>query len=172
MKLSMRIPFYAFLTITCLFLGSYMTAQTNLNMVLQDSMDYNVGVNDVVGWVDDEGNEYALVGLNTGVSIVNVDDNPIHEVAFVAGVNNLWRDINTFGHYAYVVSEAEIGLLIIDLQYLPDSVKTYVWQDSLPTVNGPRPFRRVHTLWIDEYGIAYLNGGNLNSGGPVLIDVA
>src|SRR5688500_8675279 len=172
MKLSMRIPFYAFLTITCLFLGSYMTAQTNLNMVLQDSMDYNVGVNDVVGWVDDEGNEYALVGLNTGVSIVNVDDTPIHEVAFVAGVNNLWRDIQTFGHYAYVSSEAYVGLLIIDLQYLPDSVQTFIWKDTIPTPNGNFLYEKAHTLWIDEYGIAYLNGSNVNAGGVVMIDVA
>lgn len=141
-------------------------------MELHDSLGYSTGVNDVVGWVDDEGNEYAIVGLNTGVSIVSVDENPVEEVAFVAGAFNTWRDINTFGHYAYVVSEAEIGLLIIDLQYLPDSVQTYIWQDSLPGPNGPRPFKRAHTLWIDEYGIAYLNGGNLNSGGVVLVDVA
>src|SRR5688500_12371609 len=141
MKLSMRIPFYAFLTITCLFLGSYMTAQTNLNMVLQDSMDYNVGVNDVVGWVDEFGNEYALVGLNTGVSIVSVDESPVTQVAFVEGVYNTWRDINTYGHYAYVVSEAHVGLLIIDLQFLPDSVQTFIWKPG-----GDKPFEKAHTI--------------------------
>ena len=147
-------------------------SQVNLNMALQDSLDYSVGVNDVCGWVDPEGREYALVGLNTGVSIVSIDDTPITEVAFVPGQNNTWRDINTFGHYAYVTSEARIGLLIIDLQYLPDSVQTYVWKDSIPTPTGNKPFEKAHTLWIDEYGIAYLNGSNLNNGGVVLIDVA
>jgi len=142
-----------------------------LNMVLQDSMDYNVGVNDVVGWAAPDGKEYALVGLNTGVSIVDIDSDTLKEVVFVPGANNLWRDINTFGHYAYVSSEARIGLLIIDLQYLPDSVQTWVWQDSLPTANGPRPFEKAHTLWIDEHGICYLNGSNLNSGGVIMIDV-
>lgn len=146
-------------------------ARAQLNMVLQDSMDYPVGVNDVVGWADPQGREYALVGLNTGVSIVNIDSDTLKEVAFVSGVNNLWRDINTFGHYAYVSSEARVGLLIIDLQYLPDSVQTFIWQDSLPTANGPRPFEKAHTLWIDEHGICYLNGSNLNNGGVVMIDV-
>jgi choice-of-anchor B domain-containing protein len=135
-------------------------------------MGYDVGVNDVCGWVNAFGNEYALVGLNTGVSIVSVDNEPIQEVAFVPGVNNTWRDINTFGHYAYVTTEARVGLTIIDLQYLPDSVKTYIWNDSIPTPNGLRAFEKAHTLWIDEYGIAYLNGSNLNSGGVVMIDVA
>src|SRR3990170_1168671 len=135
------------------FLPQYIKAQSNLNMILQDSLTYHTGVNDVMGWADPLGNEYALVGLNTGVSIVSIDDDPITEVAFVPGVFNNWRDINTFGHYAYVVSEAHIGLLIIDLQYLPDSVKTYVWQDSLTTPSASKPFTRAHTIWIDEYGI-------------------
>src|SRR4249920_78495 len=85
-----------------------------LNMVLQDSMDYNVGVNDVCGWAAPDGKEYALVGLNTGVSIVDINEDTLHEVVFVPGVDNLWRDINTYDHYAYVSSEAQIGLLIID----------------------------------------------------------
>lgn len=151
---------------------SFMMSQTNLNMALFDSLDYATGVNDVVGWVDDEGREYAIVGLTTGVSIVSVDENPVEEVVFVPGVNNLWRDINTFGHYAYVVSEAKVGLIIIDLQFLPDSVQTYVWMDSIPTPSGKVPFEKAHTIWVDEYGIGYLNGSNLNAGGVVLIDIA
>ena len=169
----MRMTKTVLLYLGCIILlPSFLKAQNNLNMVLQDSLTYHVGVNDVMGWVDPEGNEYALVGLNTGVSIVNIDSTPVREVVFVPGVDNLWRDINTYGHYAYVTSEARVGLLIIDLQYLPDSVVTYVWKDSLPTPNGLKPFEKAHTLWIDEYGIAYLNGSNLNSGGVILIDVA
>src|SRR5258706_1412658 len=99
-------------------LGSPFVSFAQLNMILQDSMDYNVGVNDVCGWVGPDGREYALVGLNTGVSIVDINSDTIKEVAFVPGVNNLWRDINTFGHYAYVTSEAAVGLLIINLEDL------------------------------------------------------
>jgi len=142
-----------------------------LNMVLQDSMDYNVGVNDVCGWVAPNGHEYALVGLNTGVSIVDVDVTPIKEVAFVPGTNNLWRDINTFGHYAYVSSEAQIGLLIINLEDLPDSVQYHSWFGICSTPNGDQTFQKAHSLAIDENGIAFLNGSNLNGGGCVLVDV-
>ncbi len=161
------LPFLAFYSLLC----SPVFLFGQLNMVLQDSMHYNVGVNDVCGWAAPDGREYALVGLNTGVSIVNVDSTPIQQVAFVPGVDNLWRDINTYSHYAYVSSEAQVGLLIIDLQYLPDSVKTYIWMDSLPTPNGPKPFKKAHTLWTDKDGRLYLNGSNLNGGGVIICDV-
>jgi len=145
---------------------------SQLNMTLQDSVTYTVGVNDICGWAAPDGKEYALVGLHTGVAIVDVDSNPLKEVAFIPTVNNLWKDINTYGHYAYVSAEANVGILIIDLQYLPDSVKTYIWQDSLPTDNGPRALTRAHTLWTDEHGLLYLNGSNLNNGGVIILDVA
>src|SRR5688572_2837413 len=144
MKVFTTISVFLFLSF---ILPPYLHSQSNLNMTLLDSMDYAVGVNDVWGWTAPDGSEYALVGLENGVSIVNVDSNPVKEVAFVQSANNLWRDINTFGHYAYVSSEARIGLLIIDLQYLPDSVETYIWSDSLPTTSGNVPFEKAHTLY-------------------------
>ena len=165
----MRISFCAWLSIAfTLFSTGFSYSQFDLNMVLHDSLGYSTGINDVVGWVDESGNEYALVGVRNGVSIVNVDVNPIEEVVFVPGVNNGWRDINTFGHYAYVVSEARVGLVIIDLQFLPDSVKTYEWKGNIP--GGT--FEKAHTIWIDEYGIGYLNGSNLNEGGVIMVDLA
>lgn len=167
----MRITYTALIALFLSTAPAILHSQNNLNMTLQDSLTYHVGVNDVMGWVDPQGNEYALVGLNTGVSIVNIDSTPVREVAFVPGVNNLWRDINTFGHYAYVTTEAKAGLTIIDLQYLPDSVKTYIWKDSIPTPAGMKYFESAHTIWIDEYGIGYLNGSNVNSGGVILIDL-
>ncbi|HSF89796.1 MAG TPA: choice-of-anchor B family protein [Saprospiraceae bacterium] len=167
----MRITFLQGLT-GLLLLITPIFSYSQLNMTLQDSVTYTVGVNDICGWVAPDGKEYALVGLHTGVAIVDVDSTPLKEVAFVPTVNNLWKDINTYGHYAYVSAEANVGILIIDLQYLPDSVETYIWQDSLPTADGPRPLTRAHTLWTDEHGILYLNGSNLNNGGVIMLDVA
>jgi choice-of-anchor B domain-containing protein len=162
----MRIHLFTFL-----LLFTPLLSFSQLNMVLQDSVTYTVGVNDINGWVAPDGKEYALIGLNTGVAIVDINEDTLKEVAFVSGVNNLWRDINTYGHYAYVSSEARVGLLIIDLQYLPDSVQTFIWQDSLPTDNGPKKFEKAHTLWTDEDGFLYLNGSNLNSGGVIMLDL-
>lgn len=167
----MRITFLRGLTALLLLL-SPIFSYSQLNMTLQDSVTYTVGVNDICGWVAQDGKEYALVGLHSGVAIVDVDSTPLKEVAFVPTFNNQWKDINTYGHYAYVSAEANVGILIIDLQYLPDSVETYIWQDSLPTAEGPRPLTRAHTLWTDEHGILYLNGSNLNNGGVIMLDVA
>ncbi len=167
----MRITFLRGLTALLLLLSPIFSF-SQLNMTLQDSVTYTSGVNDICGWAAPDGKEYALVGLHSGVAIVDVDSTPLKEVAFVPTFNNLWKDINTYGHYAYVSAEANVGILIIDLQYLPDSVKTYIWQDSLPTAEGPRPLTRAHTLWTDEHGILYLNGSNLNNGGVIMLDVA
>lgn len=142
-----------------------------LNMHLQDSLTYSGGVNDVWGWVAEDGTEYAIVGLQAGVGIVDVTKDTIEEVVHIPAVNNTWRDIKTYGHYAYVSTEANVGILIIDLQFLPDSVQTYVWMDSLPTNDGPKPLTTAHNLWIDEYGILYVIGSNLNNGGVILLDV-
>ncbi len=143
-----------------------------LNMHLQDSLTYSGGVSDIWGWAADDGTEYAIIALQAGVAIVDVTKDTIEEVARIPQVSNTWRDIKTYDHYAYVSSEAQVGILIIDLQYLPDSVQTYVWMDSIPTDNGPRELRKAHNLWIDEYGILYVIGSNVNNGGIVMLDVA
>jgi choice-of-anchor B domain-containing protein len=157
---------------TLLLLVSPIISFGQLNMHLQDSLTYTGGVNDVWGWVAEDGTEYALVGLQAGVAIVDVTKDTIEEVVHIPAVNNTWRDIKTYDHYAYVSTEANVGILIIDLQYLPDSVQTYVWMDSIPTDDGLKEFRRAHNLWIDEYGILYVIGSNLNNGGIFMLDVA
>ena len=80
-----------FLSLTPIF--SY----SQLNMTLQDSVTYTSGVNDICGWAAPDGKEYALVGLHSGVAIVDVDSTPLKEVAFVPTFNNQWKDINTYG---------------------------------------------------------------------------
>ena len=63
-------------------------------------------LNDIWGWVDSSGNEYAIVGMNNGTSIIDLSD-PLspQEVLFVPGMNSIWRDIKTYGHYAYVTTD-------------------------------------------------------------------
>ncbi len=53
-------------------------------------------------------------------------------------------EIKTYGHYAYATNETGNGLLIIDLQYLPDSVKQYQFLYDPPV--GPIIVYRAHTL--------------------------
>ncbi len=146
-----------------------MTAHAQLNVQFLSNLDYDPILNDIWGYVDTSGTEYALVGMTTGLSIVSLADptNP-KEVQFVNGANSIWRDIKTWDHYAYVVADqGQDGLLIIDLSTLPADTAQYTFWH--PNVGGLGVLQRSHNIWIDEFGLAYLAGSNI--GGAVILDV-
>jgi choice-of-anchor B domain-containing protein len=114
------------------------------------------------GYVDSLGNEYALVGVKNGTSIVDVT-NPdnITEVAFIPGPVNLWKEIKTWQHYAYVTTEGGGGLQIIDLNNLPGTnLPVTNWAPFIPSLNGT--LNSIHALHIDN-GKVYLYGSNSNN---------
>ena len=156
-------------SIVFLLLTSFsLTAQSNVNLV--SNLPYNQFVNDIWGYAAEDGTEYALVGTQTGVSIVSLADiaNPT-EVDFIAGSSSTWRDIKTFGSRAYVTTEASDGLLVIDLSNLPDTTSHYFWSTTLEGETDS--LRSCHNLYIDENGYCYLSGANLNSGGLLILDL-
>ena len=126
-------------------------------------------LNDVWGYVDELGNEYALVGTSKGTSIVDVTDpaNPV-EVFWLPGSESIWRDPSSFGDYAYVTTEAEDGMLIIDLGPLPQSTNLTTTLYTGPTNN---PWQSAHTCFVDEFGYAYVFGANRGNGGVIMLDV-
>jgi len=102
--------------------------------------------------------EYAIIGCRDGTAFYDITDTAnIHEVDFITGSTNNWREMKTWSHYAYVVSELTgSGLLIVDLQYLPDSV--HVVGTFLYTGYN-------HTHSIQQDGpYLYINGGNVSTG--------
>jgi len=149
-----------------------LTVFGQLNMTLLSHVQYNANGNDIWGWVAPDSTEYAIMGLVNGVSIVSLaDPSNATEVAFIPGQNSTWRDIKTWGNFAYVTTDqpgTTEGLLVIDMSYLPDSVSYYRWTPDLP---GMGTLRTCHNLWIDENGYCYLSGCNLNSGGILYLDV-
>ena len=126
-------------------------------------------LNDVWGYVDEMGNEYALVGTSKGTSIVNVTDptNPV-EVFWLPGSTSIWRDPSSHGDYAYVTTEAEDGLLIIDLSPLPQATNLTT---TLYTGPANNPWQSAHTCFVDENGYAYVFGANRGNGGVIILDV-
>lgn len=145
-------------------------AHSQLNTSLVSNLPYSQSLNDIWGWVADDGTEYALVGTRTGVSIVSLaqPQTPV-EKAFIPGPSSTWRDLKTWKDYAYVTNETGDGLLVIHLATLPDSVTYFYWQ---PVIDGLGQLSTCHNLYIDENGLCYLAGCNVNSGGVILIDVA
>lgn len=144
-----------------------------LNMTELGWLDVNSAhsteLNDIWAYVDEEGNEYALVGAQDGVSIVDITDptSPV-EVFWVDGLNSIWRDLKTWGDYAYITTEATEGLMIIDLSGLPGDT-------DLPVsfYHGPEDseWESAHNLYQDD-GYVYIFGANRDEGGVIILDVA
>ncbi|MCB0613879.1 MAG: choice-of-anchor B family protein, partial [Phaeodactylibacter sp.] len=153
-----------------LFAAVCQFANAQLNMTLLSQVDYSQNLNDIWGWADPEtGIEYALVGLRNGTSIVSLENpSDAQEVAFVPGPNSTWRDIKTWGNFAYVTNETSNGLLVIDLSGLPDNVSYIEWTPNLPNLGT---LSSCHNLYIDEFGYCYLAGCNLNAGGMLILNV-
>lgn len=161
-----------FFRIACLCLISISSfAQLNLTEVgtLDLNSAHNQGLNDIWGYTDEFGNEYALVGGTKGTSVVDISDpaNPV-EVFYEPGMESIWRDIKTVGDYAYVTTEAQNGLLIIDLSPLPSSSALTTSYYTGPIGNE---WQSAHNLYADDNGQVYIFGANRGNGGVIILDV-
>lgn len=144
-------------------------ASAQVNIDSASHIDYQqlheTNLNDVWGYTDEANNEYVLVGAQKGVSIVDVSPpEDAHEIYWVPGTQSVWRDLSTWGDYAYVTTEAESGLLILDMTSLPDAsgiTANYYISD----------WSSAHTLFIDASGYAYIFGANRGNGGVIILDV-
>ena len=146
--------------------------QADLSFVSQT--DYvalhNTGLNDVWGYVDEQGNEYAIVGTEDGTSIMNVTDpSSPFEVFWLAGENSTWRDPSVYGDYAYISTEAEEGLTIINMSPLPES---NVLIANLFTGDESLSWQSAHNCHVDENGLLYVFGANYGEGGVLIYDVS
>ncbi len=159
------------LSIVLFLVGFQSNAQLNIDSL--SHIDYQLlhqaNLNDVWGYVDELGNEYAIVGTSKGTSIVNITDgaNP-QEVFWLAGTESIWRDPCVYGNYAYVTTEAEDGLLIIDLSPLPQSTNLTTTLYTGPSSN---PWQSAHTCFTSPNGYAYIFGANRGNGGVIMLDL-
>ncbi len=128
----------------------------------------------VWGYAAPDGREYAILGGTMGTSFFDVSDSAnIREVDFFpTNINTsnpdqgvLWKEMKTYSHYAYVVSEADTsGVEIYDLQYLPDTV-IFVKKYTAPG------HRSTHSV-SQEGRYLYLNGSNASFGqGTAVLDL-
>lgn len=151
--------------ILLLFASFYLQAQSNCTLV--GHLPYPQGLSNLWGYAAN-GREYAIVGTETGTAVVDVTEpGTATEVGFIDGGQTIWREIKTFGHYAYVVEEeAPEGLVVIDLSQLPDTITATNWYGA-----GNVTFNTAHTLYIDENGILYVFGANHGVGGAIMADL-
>jgi choice-of-anchor B domain-containing protein len=87
------------------------------------------GGSDCWGYTASDGTEYALMGVVEGIAVVNAATMEVITVVPGPTIGDYpfkHRDIKTYRHYAYAVAEmtgTNDGLMIMDMQYLPDSVR-------------------------------------------------
>ncbi len=99
--------------------------------------------NDCWGYTAPDGREYALLGVLGGTSIIDIaDENNPREVVFIRSDFSEWKDIKTYGHYAYVCTETAAIVQIIDLSSLPNSARAINTYSGLETTP--------HNMFIDE----------------------
>lgn len=126
----------------------------------------------ICGYADTLGNEYALVGVATGMQIVDVTDptTPV-VVKHIPNVDNLWKEIKVYGKYAYVTTEGGGGLQIVNMSSLPDTtgIVYHSWAPTIPGAGGGT-LGTIHALHIDGHFV-YLYGSSLFNGGAVVADL-
>ncbi len=146
-----------------------------LNMTLHDQWDPDTlptasgrEYNDIWGFVDCSGNEYAIIGSASMVHFFDINDpDNIEELAyFPGGEVTTWRDMKTYRDRAYAVSDnTSEGLMIFDLSNIQDTI--------IKTYHSNAFFGKCHNIYIDEdNGRLYAAGTNTQSQGLIVFDIA
>lgn len=143
-------------------------AQTS-NLTLLGHLSYgNISCAGVWHHVDSLGNEYAIVGASDRLSIVDVTNpaSPVQvaSVPALPGESSLWREVKTYGNYAYAVSEGGGGIIIVDLSALPTIAYKH-WYG-----NGGFTFNSAHTVAATD-GYLYVFGSDYGIGGCMIADL-
>ena len=164
----MKHLFNILLAITAMFTCFDAQAQNPLNVTQIGHLAYSQTLSEVRGALHN-GREYALVGVNNGFSIVDINDptSPV-EVFFEQGQNSIWRDPFYHNGHAYCVTEGGGGLLIVDMSPLPGST-------SLPSTlyTGTNiQWSSAHNMFIDtDSDKAYIFGSDAVDG-VIILDIS
>jgi len=164
--------------LTIVLLGSLFPLSAQYNISFLGRLDYqqlrNSDLSNLWGYTDEQGNEYAIVGVNGtgasnpgGVSVVALGDGTAPEqIFFHPGPSSIWREVKVWNDHAYITTEANSGgITIVDLSPLPQSnaLTAVVWE--APDWNTS------HSLFIDENGRLYIHGADRGNGGVIMYDL-
>lgn len=160
-----------FLSLAALGITFNFNSFAQLNLTFRSQLTFAGDLSNIWGYAS-AGKEYALVGHQTGMSVVNVTDPAAPALLFTApGPNSIWREVRSKGTYAFVTTEGGGGLQIVNLAYLPDSIQKKNWTGD-GAIAGQ--LDKIHALQVDG-NYLYLYGSNIqnaqSSGHPLIIDV-
>ena len=165
----MNMRYFATLFVLCL---SQVLFAQDLNTTFRSKITFpGQTLANVWGYTSRSGHEYALLGGAKGLIIVDITnpDNPV-QIVQIPGPNNLWKEIKTYSHYAYITSEGGSGIQIVNLKNLPSANLPYhYYRGDGPILNQ---LNRIHALHIDtNKGFLYAWGGDLFGGGAKIFDL-
>ncbi len=152
------------------------SAQISFNMeklgqyddnTIPDNGSDQTAYSDIWGYANN-GREYAIMGSASYIHFFDVTNPTVPYLLdeIPGGDTTTWRDIKTYGNYAYAVSDGTSeGMMIFDLSYLPDSVVLVNQTNDF--------FDRCHNVFIDEpNGRLYAVGTNTLNNGVHVLDIA
>jgi choice-of-anchor B domain-containing protein len=153
--------------LACLLLMPLFSFAQNGNLQLLGHLAYDsVTLAGCGHYAGADGKEYALVGHSKGMNIVDVTD-PAHPFQRfnIPGPGSLWREVKTWNGYAYVGSEAgHSGISIVDLHFLPDSIRWKVWYGDGIYENQ---VDHSHTVQAQDGYLYIFGGGNVTNGATI-----
>jgi len=80
------------------------------------------------GYTSPSDRRFALMGTSAGMSVVDVTNPASARITgAIAGGSSAWREIRTYGQLAYVTTEAQTGLDIVDLRDPDRPAKLRTW---------------------------------------------
>jgi len=129
-------------------------AAQGVNCALLGTFNNHGPFNDIWGYTAPNGDEYALLGTTTGTVVIDVTNpsSPVETGWFPWGSSS-WRDIRTYGNYAYVVTEATSGVRVIDLSNPNNPTTANTFGTGISSSS--------HNVCIDvSTGILYLPGSS------------
>jgi len=136
------------------FAGEYPCSKVDLLAFLSlGTLTASGDGNDIWGWVDSQGREYAIMGTFERTVFVDVTD-PINPSVLgylrTHTVGSSWRDIKVYQNHAYIISEARNhGMQVFDLTQL-ETLPRYPAFSSNYTLDVAIEF--TETAWYGQFG--------------------
>ena len=146
------------------------------NVELLANENYAVGGergNDIWGYVDAAGTEYAIAGSTQATYIYSLEDPTAPRLRLrIPGATSTWRDIKDHDEYLYVVADVGAdGLLVIDMSGAPDAITYEFYKPDVAVGGDTTTLEKCHNLYVSEEGYAVLTGCNVYSGTPLFFDL-
>jgi choice-of-anchor B domain-containing protein len=146
-------------------------AQKDYHLELLSRVKIAEHASSIWGYTDPQGTEYGILGTSQGVRIYSLADPALPtELLFIPCSSSAWRELKTAGEFAYITTEAEDGLLIVDLRKIQDSIP-YKFVKSFVTAQGDSlSIISAHTIYVDEKNYIYLSGARPIGAGFIILD--